>query len=90
MAALIREHGERVQAPTKPALHVERARDRVRCECRTAKGDRCRGKTLVLVRKWVASGKVLEFGACAPHEHDFTPFPALLNVPRCDKMGSEP
>ncbi len=82
LAALIREHAERVQAPAGPALHVERAYDRVRCECATAKGGRCQGETLVMIRKRVASGEVLEFGACARHEHNFTPFPPLLNAPR--------
>jgi hypothetical protein len=76
-----REPGDHVQAPTRPDLHVERAYDRVRCESALARGGRCQGKTLVMIRKRVASGEVLEFGARARHEHSFVPHPSVLNPP---------
>lgn len=80
LGALIRAYSEslHVEIARKPAitgktLHVDRAFDSKRCECRTAKGGRCKLPTLVIIKKRV-DDQVMAFGACTRHEYDFEPF----------------
>jgi hypothetical protein len=61
------------RAITVKSLHVDRKFDSKRCECRTAKGGRCKLPTLAIIKKRV-DNQVMEFGACKRHEHDFEPF----------------
>ena len=78
LAALIREYDRSLHVnhtPTKAAatkpLHVDRKADTKRCECRTAKGGRCKGKVVAIIKKRVGD-HVMEFGACRRHEYNFT------------------
>ena len=77
--ALIRAHSESLHVENTPSqaigksLHVDRKFDSKRCECRTAKGGRCKLPTLAIIKKRV-DDQVMAFGACKRHEYDFEPF----------------
>jgi len=80
LGALIRAYSESLHVENTPkqaiigkSLHVDRKFDSKRCECRTAKGGRCKLPTLAIIKRRV-DDKVMEFGACKRHEYDFEPF----------------
>ena len=69
LSALIRAHSESLHVENTSSqaigksLHVDRKFDSKRCECRTAKGGRCKLPTLAIIKKRV-DDQVMAFGAC--------------------------